>query len=122
MSNQRRLAEQDQPRREPENFRVDPARQTHLEESVARIDDVLGQSMQEEDVFVISGANSQPFPVATRTVGEVRTVLQLVMNVGPDAAALVNGMTVSPDHVLCQGDVLEFVKEGGEKGGKSVQH
>jgi sulfur carrier protein ThiS len=118
MSNQGRLMPEDNPKKDPEHVRGDSAEQPNLKDAVARIDDVLGQTMREGDVFVISGANSQPFPVATRTVREVRRMLQQVMNVGPDAAALVNGRLVSSDHILQQSDVLEFVKEGGEKGGR----
>ena len=89
-----------------------------LDDAIERVDNALGQAMQEGDVFIISGANSQPFPVATRTVGETRAMLQYIMNIGPEAVALLNGRPVVPDQVLQQGDTLEFTKEGGEKGGR----
>jgi hypothetical protein len=92
-----------------------------LDPTLARIDNALGQSVQDADVLVISGANCQPFPVATRTVREVRETLAYIMNIDPNATALVNGGEVPPEYVLQQDDTLEFTKEGGEKGGPEYQ-
>jgi hypothetical protein len=105
--------------------KLPPAEETApepLDEAIDHVNRALGNAMQEGDVFIISGANSQPFPVATRTVGEVRAMLQYVMNIGPGAIALVNGAAVAPDHILQQDDMLEFTKEGGEKGGSRLPH
>jgi len=76
----------------------------------------LGFVMPKDNVLVISGACTQSFPIAGRTVREVRSQLQDAMNIGPNAAALVNGTKVPARHPLEKNDVLEFVKIGGEKG------
>jgi Helix-turn-helix domain len=51
-----------------------------------------------------------------RTVGEIQKSLAEVLNVRPDATALVNGHVVAADHRLVEGDNLEFVYERGHKG------
>jgi hypothetical protein len=80
----------------------------------------LKETLLEGDVLVISGANSQAFPVASRRVGDVRQELQFIMNIGPNAVALVNGTAAAADHVLRQDDTLEFTREGGEKGSRNA--
>lgn len=49
-------------------------------------------------------------------VGEIQKSLAEVLNIRPDAAALLNGYAVAPDHRLAEGDNLEFVSESGHKG------
>jgi hypothetical protein len=116
MSNQRRFIQEDRPTVPQEIVSAENSDESILDNAIDRIENALGESMQEGDVFVISGANSQPFPVASSTVREVRRMLQHIMNIGPNATALVNGTPVTPDHILRQDDTLEFTKEGGEKG------
>jgi hypothetical protein len=87
-----------------------------IDRTLERIDNALSPQVQEADVLVISGANCQPFPVASRSVREVRETLSYIMNIGPNATALVNGSVVPTEYVLQQGDTIEFTKEGGEKG------
>jgi len=51
-----------------------------------------------------------------QTVGAVQKALKEVLNVSPDAIALVNGKQVPSGHRLVEGDNLEFVSPQGEKG------
>jgi hypothetical protein len=67
-------------------------------------------------VTVISGAHLQSLPLANQTVDAARQLLQASFNIGPQAMALVNGRPVTPETVLRQGDILEFVHHAGEKG------
>jgi hypothetical protein len=51
------------------------------------------------------------------SVADVRGLLQGPYNIPPQAAALVNGEPVGAAHQLAAGDVLEFARASGEKGG-----
>lgn len=54
--------------------------------------------------------------VAGLTVGLVRDAYGHVLNVPPDAEALVNGRPVQQHHVVQDEDTLEFIKASGRKG------
>ncbi len=67
-------------------------------------------------VTVISTVNIRTSNLAGKTVGDVRTMVEQLMNVGPRAIPIVNGGVVDSRHVLNDGDVLEFAIPGGTKG------
>lgn len=66
-------------------------------------------------VRVVHGCNEVHLPRG-RTVAEMQKSLAEVLNVRPDATALVNGHVVAADHRPNEGDNLEFVREAGRKG------
>jgi hypothetical protein len=68
-------------------------------------------------VKIISGSHGQQFSVAGYSVADVRRSLQQVLNIAPEALALVNGVEVGSAYRLRTGDVLEFVRPRGCKGG-----
>lgn len=68
-------------------------------------------------VQVIHGANVVFLPLSGRTVGRVKSVLRDVLNVSRRAVAFIQGKPVADDHLLADGDVLEFVRAEGHKGG-----
>lgn len=67
-------------------------------------------------IQVSCGASSGNFPVVGKTVGEVRDFLKEILNIDTQASGLVNGEKTNNDHVLQDGDKLEFVKAAGKKG------
>lgn len=67
-------------------------------------------------VAVVHGIHRLTLPLAGRAVGGVRHALAPVLNIGPDAMAVVNGVPVGEDHILAPDDHLEFVRLAGEKG------
>jgi len=67
-------------------------------------------------IMVSCGANSGSFPVADRSVGEVKSFLTEALNIPSFPNAVVNGKTVEDKHILKSGDTLEFLKPAGRKG------
>lgn len=68
-------------------------------------------------IRIICGANAQELEdVAGKTLGEVKSQLTDVLNIPPQARAIVGGETVGDDHVLEEGTQIEFVKPAGDKG------
>ena len=70
-----------------------------------------------ETVQVIWGPIAESMAVGGMSVADVRGLLQGPYNIPPQAAALVNGEPVGAAHQLAAGDVLEFARASGEKGG-----
>ena len=70
------------------------------------------------EVMFVFYAHSQP--IAGMTVRQARNELEESMNIDPDAMAVVDGHEVKDDAVLAEGQVLNFVKHAGEKGGLRV--
>lgn len=68
-------------------------------------------------VQIIHGVNVVFLPLAGRTVGRAKSVLRDVLNVSRRALAFIQGKSVADDHLLADGDVLEFVRAEGRKGG-----
>ena len=68
-------------------------------------------------IRVVHGANEDQLSVDGKTVGEVAHRLREVFNVPADASAWVNGVEVTKDHLLADGDNLEFARTFGQKGG-----
>jgi hypothetical protein len=81
-------------------------------------DDVDGEKIDQLNcsITATSGASSNSFQMAGQTVNHARKLLSPVLNIDPDAAALVNGKEVNGNHILERNDHLEFVKKAGEKG------
>ena len=67
-------------------------------------------------VRVIAGADVQDMELAGRPVAEARAVAQAMFGIHPEAVAVVDGDKVGEDHLLGDGQVLEFVKYAGKKG------
>lgn len=67
-------------------------------------------------VRVIAGADVQDMDLAGRRVADARAVAQALFGVHPAAVALVGGRRVTEEHVLGDGQMLEFVKYAGQKG------
>jgi hypothetical protein len=72
-------------------------------------------------VKVVYGVHALEATLAGRTVGSVREALAQPLNISPRAVTLVNGQEVEADHVLGQGELLEFVRYAGEKGGEPAE-
>lgn len=69
-------------------------------------------------VRVINGANDGFFEVAGYPVSSVRASLVDAFNISDDAIALANGRRIPDSYELHREDVLEFLHERGEKGGR----
>lgn len=68
-------------------------------------------------ITVTCGANVQTFgDISGCSVGALRTDLADVLNIAPDAKAIVSGAEVDDDYVLNPGDRVEFIKASGNKG------
>jgi len=67
-------------------------------------------------VRVVCGPNERIFAVAGKTVGDAKTVLRDLFNIGYFAVAIVNGSCVELSRRLADGDSLEFVLPVGVKG------
>jgi len=68
-------------------------------------------------VRVIHGINRDMLPLAGHTIEFAAQKLRDVFNIPETASAILNGEESSPDHVLLDGDHVEFVKTFGQKAG-----
>ena len=81
----------------------------------------IGAASREDQVGqvkVIYGVHALEANLAGRTVQSVREALTQALNISPQAVTLVNGQEVEASHVLSPGELLEFVRYAGEKGGE----
>jgi len=69
-------------------------------------------------VKIVHGANDGEFDLSGHPVASLRTSLVDAFNIPADAIAFVNGRRVTPDYIAQAQDVIEFVRERGEKGGR----
>jgi hypothetical protein len=67
-------------------------------------------------VEVIHGVYAHSLPLAGMTVEQARVELEDRMNIDPQALAVVDGVEAGDDEILREGQVLNFVKQAGEKG------
>jgi hypothetical protein len=67
-------------------------------------------------VEVIYGVYAHSLPLGGLTVRQARAELQERMNIDPAALAVVDGAEVPAEHILKEGQVLNFVRPAGEKG------
>ena len=81
-------------------------------------DDSIASHSAEYDMSVtaICGANCETFQLAGQTVSNTRNFLGPILNIEPDATALVNGSEAEESYRLQKNNRLEFVKKAGEKG------
>jgi hypothetical protein len=68
------------------------------------------------DVDVIYGASVQTLALAGLTVAQARPLVETILAVDPRSPALLNGAPARANHVIAEGDFLEFVHQAGEKG------
>ncbi len=73
-----------------------------------------------ETVRCVQGANEQNLPIQGRTVSWARTNLKDALNIAPGATAFVDGEPIGEDHVLEDGQSLEFLVPCGKKGVQRV--
>ena len=71
----------------------------------------------ERHVEVIHGVFAHSLPLVGMSVGQARCELQERMHIDPDAVPVLDGEEVDESTVLGEGQVLNFVKRAGEKGG-----
>ena len=70
-------------------------------------------------VEVLCGANQQMVGLGEGeqlTVGDIRNQLTDVLNIAPNALAVIGDSTVGEDRVLAPYETLQFIKQSGEKG------
>lgn len=68
-------------------------------------------------VGLVHGVNIVHLPLSGHTVGRARTLLRDVLNLSKRASAFLRGQHVADDHLLATGDLVEFVRLDGHKGG-----
>jgi hypothetical protein len=68
-------------------------------------------------VRIIHGANEGRFQLAGQTIRSIAKSLRDAFNIPADALALIGGAEVSGDHVVANGETVEFVRTFGRKGG-----
>ena len=78
-----------------------------------------GNPNRDGRVEVIYGVHAHSLPLAGMSVRQARGELTERMNIAPDALAVVDGVESDEDTILRVGQVLNFVKHAGEKGGRS---
>jgi hypothetical protein len=100
-------------RRQREEAIVQPPPAIHAEPLAEAVVGPVGPATVE----VTWGPITEHMAVGGMSVAEVRTLLQHPYNIPPHAATLVNGRAVTAEHRLHAGDVLEFARASGEKGG-----
>ncbi len=70
-------------------------------------------------VEVLCGANSQMVELGEGeqlTVGSIRSRLSDVLNIAPNALAVIGDATVEDDRTLAPFETLQFIKQSGTKG------
>ncbi|QDV56278.1 winged helix-turn-helix domain-containing protein [Rosistilla oblonga] len=68
-------------------------------------------------VRIVHGANEGRFTLAGQTVRSIAKSLRDAFNIPEDAQTFVGGAEVSGDHVVADGETVEFVRTLGHKGG-----
>lgn len=68
-------------------------------------------------VQIVHGPNEGHYDLKGKTLRVVAKALREVFNIPKDAVPWIGGETVSFDHILEDGESVEFVKEYGQKGG-----
>jgi hypothetical protein len=72
------------------------------------------------NVEIVCGANTQTIDLMDAAenlcVGEIRRQLGDVLNIAPNAIAVIGDREVGDDRVLNAGDRLQFIKQSGSKG------
>jgi len=68
-------------------------------------------------VDVTHGTFRESLPAGNMTVGEVRRRFRDRLDIHPEAVAILAGVRVGDDTRVRAGQLLMFVRQGGEKGG-----
>lgn len=77
----------------------------------------MADSTTRRGVTASYGVHSVMVDAVGKTVGEVRAGTQQVLSIPENGTyAVVNGRKVSDDHVIGEGEQVEFIKEAGVKG------
>ncbi len=77
----------------------------------------LGNTVVERAVLVHHGIHSGHFPIAGLTVGDARQTLRGLLNIDPEAVAVINGEVVDEEDVIAPNTtMLSFVKPSAVKG------
>ncbi len=90
-----------------------------LDAGPAQPDAGQSQAPAPANVRVIWGLLDERMDVHGMTVAEAHQLLQRHLNIAPGVVANVNGIEAASAQRLDVGDVLEFVREAGEKGASS---
>src|SRR5687768_2117978 len=67
-------------------------------------------------IDVIHGVYAHSLPLVGMTIAQARLELEDRMNIAPEAVAVVDGIEVSEEEHLREGQVLNFLSPAGEKG------
>lgn len=79
-------------------------------------------AVREEDgsvsalIYVTCGASTGNFPIVGKSVAAAGELLREALNIDISSTPIVNGLRVSWDYVVEEGDSLEFTKPSGRKG------
>ncbi len=96
----------------PSNQHPKPAKAV-LENEAAR----EGPEESPQGIFCRHGIFSGRFPIAGLRLGEVRPVLSRLLNIDPEAAAVVDGRLVGDDFLIGDDvELLNFIKPSGIMG------
>ncbi len=71
----------------------------------------------EGSVFVRHGIHSGRFPIAGMRLGDARPILNQLLNIDPEAVAVINGQIVDDEfHIGENVELINFVKQSSVKG------
>ncbi len=73
-------------------------------------------------VTVCHGPYSEDLPVGNMSVGEVRRRFSDRLDIDPQSQAVIDGNEVDDSTVLRGGQLLAFIRQAGEKGGRRRSH
>jgi len=65
---------------------------------------------------VVHGTYAEPLPVAQMTIAEVRRRFADLLDIHPQANAVLDGTPVDDDTTVAAGQTLMFLRRSGEKG------
>ncbi len=66
---------------------------------------------------VIHGTYDEALPVAQMSIAQVRSRFGDLLDIDPEATGMLDGVPVDDQEVVQAGQVLLFMRPGGEKGG-----
>lgn len=68
-------------------------------------------------VFCRHGIHSGWFPIVGMRLGDARPILNQLLNIDPEAVAVINGQIIGDDHIIGEDvELLNFVKKSSIKG------
>ncbi len=76
-----------------------------------------GDGCPQGSVFCRHGIHSGWFPIAGMRLGDARPILNQLLNIDPEAVAVINGQIVNDDFIIGEDvELLNFVKKSSIKG------